>query len=280
MKRFRAIAAAFVPVLALAIAVASGAGALARAPARHSEVRLVAATKAIVPGERLWVGLHFRMDPGWHIYWVNPGDSGQPPTVKWDLPAGFRAGPLAWPAPKRLGKGTVVDYGYENEVLLLAALQSPAALAPGTRVRLAAGVQWLVCREICIPAKESVRLDLPVARRTVADPVTQSLFRRARAQLPRPVPRNWRVTAVDQGSRFVLSVLTGRREGSARFFPRVPDQVDNAKKQAVSPLANGVRLSLWKSDLLAKPVEILTGVIDLGNGRVYAVSSPVSPAGK
>jgi DsbC/DsbD-like thiol-disulfide interchange protein len=276
MKRFIAISAG--SVLALAMAVALGTRAPTQAPTRHSSVSLVAATEGVVPGRRLWVGLHFRMDPGWHIYWVNPGDSGQPPTVKWDLPAGFRAGSLAWPAPKRLGKGTVVDYGYENEVVLLAALQPPAALSPGARIRLAASVQWLVCREICIAAKQSVHLDLPVARRNIADPATQSLFRRARAQLPRPTPRDWRVTATDQGNQFVLSVLTGRSEASAVFFPRVPDQVDNAKKQAVSPLPRGVRLTLSKSDLLAKPVEILTGVLDLGNGRVYAISAPVSPA--
>jgi DsbC/DsbD-like thiol-disulfide interchange protein len=263
-------------VLALMLAAVLPLHAQKQVPNFHSRVELVAEKTAVVPGERLWVGVHFVMDPGWHIYWVNPGDSGQPPEIRWRLPAGFRAGEPAWPAPEWLGQGTVINYGYANDVLLLVPLIPPAKAASRDPVRLAADVNWLVCRDICITANAGVHLDLPVAGRAGIDSRSRSLFARARARLPKPAPRRWRTTAVDAGSHLVLTVRTGRRQTSARFFPLVPDQVDNARKQVANPLPGGVRLTLQKSDLLLKPIGILKGVLELGEGRAYVLSVPVA----
>jgi DsbC/DsbD-like thiol-disulfide interchange protein len=41
-------------------------------------------------------------DDGWHIYWQNPGDSGEPPRIKWQLPSGVTATALEWPTPMRM----------------------------------------------------------------------------------------------------------------------------------------------------------------------------------
>jgi DsbC/DsbD-like thiol-disulfide interchange protein len=59
----------------------------------------------------------FQDRPGWHVYWKNAGDAGEPPHMKWTLPDGIAAGPLEFPAPKRLPLGPLMDFGYENEVL-------------------------------------------------------------------------------------------------------------------------------------------------------------------
>ncbi len=59
------------------------------------------------------------LEKEWHVYWVNPGDSGEPPRVTWDLPAGITAGAIEWPAPRRLGTASIVDYGYEDAVMLI-----------------------------------------------------------------------------------------------------------------------------------------------------------------
>jgi hypothetical protein len=95
----------------------------------------------------MWVGVVFHLEPGWHIYWQNPGDSGEPPKIQWELPAGFRAGAVRWPQPIRLGSGSVVDYGYELEVLLAAPIERPAVLQPGLTAEIAAAVNYLVCRD-------------------------------------------------------------------------------------------------------------------------------------
>src|SRR5208337_1265104 len=89
----------------------------------HLKVELISEQATSPPGQPLWVGLLFRLEPGWHIYWQNPGDSGEPPKVQWNLPTGFAASSIRWPQPIRLGSGSVVDYGYEGQVLLMAPIQ-------------------------------------------------------------------------------------------------------------------------------------------------------------
>src|SRR5271169_101972 len=93
---------------------------LLRAPAwaidlqpRAVTASLWAERDGIAPGQSFTLGLRLSHAPGWHSYWVIPGDSGLPTRVTWRLPAGFSAGELQWPAPHRLAIGPLVDYGYE-----------------------------------------------------------------------------------------------------------------------------------------------------------------------
>ncbi len=69
--------------------------------------RLVAEHFTVFPGGTVAVALEQTIAPGWHTYWVNPGDVGQPTTLTWSLPPGWKAGPLQWPYPKRLPVGPV-----------------------------------------------------------------------------------------------------------------------------------------------------------------------------
>src|ERR1700730_7868018 len=72
---------------------------VASAAIPHGSVDLVAENQWIAPGRQAYYGLNFQIEKGWHIYWINPGDSGQPPRIVWHLPAGFSAGEIQWPAP-------------------------------------------------------------------------------------------------------------------------------------------------------------------------------------
>ena len=85
--------------------------------AQHLTVELLPLHDSIQPGGNDLVGLHFTLDKGWHVYWINAGDSGEPPTVKWTLPPGITAGAMQFPAPRRLPLGPLMDFGYEDEVL-------------------------------------------------------------------------------------------------------------------------------------------------------------------
>jgi hypothetical protein len=77
-------------------------------------VALISEAAGIEPGAALWVGLRQRIAPGWHTYWLNPGDSGEPPTIDWALPAGWRAGPIVWPLPERVPVGPLMSCGYST----------------------------------------------------------------------------------------------------------------------------------------------------------------------
>ncbi len=90
----------------------------------HGTLELVSDTSAISAGHEFTVGLQFKMERGWHIYWVNPGDSGEPPHVTWQLPKGLTAGDVMWPAPRKMGASTIVNYVYDGDVLLIAPIRA------------------------------------------------------------------------------------------------------------------------------------------------------------
>src|ERR1700744_3603630 len=127
----------------------------------HLTVQLVVPPAQIYPGQSFTAGVYFKLDQGWHIYWSNAGDSGEPPAIKWALPAGVTGGPLQFPAPKRLPLGPLMDFGYENEVLFPFSVDVAKNAKPGAAV-LHAKVDWLVCREVCIPGKAELDQDVQV----------------------------------------------------------------------------------------------------------------------
>jgi DsbC/DsbD-like thiol-disulfide interchange protein len=252
--------------------------------ASHAKVSLIAEDSAFQAGHSAWIGVLFDLEKGWHVYWVNPGDSGEPPKIQWQLPAGFRAGDIRWPVPVRLGTGTVIDYGYQDRVLLPAPLDVPANYNPAKPVTIAAEVRYLICREVCIPAKAQVTLAVPVAGGTPADAAARrEAFRNVRERWPKPLPAGWKVQASDEGKSFVLDVETGSRETKAQFFPIEEDQIDNAAPQTAAPTPRGIRLTLKKSDQLLKPIATLKGVVVLADGapdqalgREFEISVPVA----
>jgi DsbC/DsbD-like thiol-disulfide interchange protein len=250
--------------------------AVATAATAHTRLRLVSNAVTLEPGRPLDLGLLFDLDPHWHIYWSNPGDSGEPPVVRWRLPEGFQAAALEWPAPQRLVNGPLTDYGYQGRVLLLA----PVRVPPGIKqpeVTLSADVRWLVCSNVCVPAEASVSVALPV-KRALPQPDAQTigLFRTARRGLPRPLPPGWRVSAEDEGGAFRIRLWSGTKIRQASFFPLEFNQVENAKPQNSVPLAGGVEVTVEKSDQLLKPVRQLRGVLVIDGGRAYQITAAVN----
>jgi len=245
----------------------------AQLPAQpHLKVELISEQATSPPGQSLWVGLLFRLEQGWHIYWQNPGDSGEPPKVQWGLPTGFVAGSILWPQPIRLGSGSVVDYGYEGQVLLMAPIEGSSGRAARSMPGISADVKYIVCRDVCIPGRAHTTLSAPAG----ADWAPwRALFEQTRAQLPKPAPASWRVAAVSAQQHFILSVQARGQLPGASFFPLEPDQIDNSSPQDFAATHNGFRLTLKKSDQLTKPIPTLRGLIVVGPSRAFEISAPV-----
>ncbi len=258
-------------LLCCSLGVAAYAQAVAES---HAQVQLIAEESAYQPGRPLWVGVLFHLDGGWHVYWQNPGDSGTPPKIQWAVPQGFHAGATHWPRPMRMGKGSVIDYGYENQLLLMAPVMAPAnATGPAT---IAAEVKYVVCREICIPGK--AQLSLPVARST--DRVehfsdSHQLFQSTREQFPKPPPTAWRISGRSNKNSFELMVRGATSPKSATFFPLDPAVIDNSAQQALSAMDGGFALALEKSELLTKPVLSLRGVLDVPGMGAFELAVPI-----
>jgi thiol:disulfide interchange protein DsbD len=216
------------------------------------------------------------LEPGWHIYWINPGDSGQPPSFKWQMPAGFSAGEIRWPHPDRMQTSKeLIDYGYHDDVLLPLTIHPPSAISNRTSVEFGVEAKWLVCREVCIPEHAQLRLSLPVAATAITDPQHAQLFDKTEKLLPQPLPRTWKASAMSSKDGFALAIHARKPITKAEFFPLDPGQIDNAAPQELHPSKTGATLTLKKSDLLLKPIPILRGVLVVPGSPAYRIEAPV-----
>jgi len=257
---------------------AAGQAVSRQASAPYAKVDLIASGSAVTPGSDLWIGLRFQLDPGWHVYWRNPGDSGNPPVVRWQLPDGVRAGEIVWPAPERIPAGTLVNYGYSNGVVL----PVPLTIATGVAGPVTVGLQvkWLVCQELCVPGQARLELKLPLGAAENAEVSGwKRLIDQARAREPQPAPATWKARAASQKDDFVITIDTGARETQGVFFPIEVSQINDSAPQRVRALDRGLELTLRKSDQLRADPAGLTGVLALPGRPAYVITAPVSRSG-
>ena len=274
----------FGTMLGAAFAVMLTASAQAAGPIIPDDLvgaRLVAERPAVAAGQVLWVAVHFEVQPGWHIYWRDPGDSGLPTTVEWHLPTGFSAGDIAWPAPEHFVLGGIGNYGYAGSADLLVPITPPDRLDPGITAPLAAEVGWLACSDICVPGQASLKLDLPAAATPEPpDAAAAALFAAVRQRVPVPAPFEPRFAASADGLRLVVpaAAFEGLEQPAASFFPFDPNALDNAADPVQRRQGDAMELLFKKSsNPAATTPATLDGVLLLkgsnGPERVYAVSA-------
>jgi DsbC/DsbD-like thiol-disulfide interchange protein len=261
--------------------VAWGAAAHAQQPGReaagpHARLEMITGAAAPAAGRDLWIAARFHLEPGWHVYWVNPGDSGGPPTFDWTAPDGFSVAGISWPTPERLPLGPLVNYGYEGDVVLPMRVRVPAGYDGRAPVRLAARVRWLVCKDICVPGRGEVALSFPLPdaeRVRVAE--WSRAIEAARASTPVPAPRAWKASAISRRDDFVLVVDMDRAAARALFFPLEVSQINDSAEQVAEPSGSRLTLTLRKSRQLTGVPAVLRGVLVLSPAEAFVVEAPV-----
>lgn len=248
--------------------------------AQHLTAELTLLRPQVAAGGNVEAGLVLTMEDGWHVYWVNAGDSGEPPTIKWTLPKGITAGSLRFPPPSRLPLGPLMDYGYEGQVAYPFQLTATPSTAPG-KVHLDAHVTWLVCASQCFPGKAHLGLDVTVVPAAQAaslpEPALVGTLGEAIKKLPQPLPAAMSASALGDANSIGLTLHTGKRESNAEFYPLDPGQIDNPAPEGVEPLPDGVRVVLKRStDTPALPTT-LHGVLKFSEAESYDVTVPVKP---
>jgi len=225
---------------------------------------LIAETAQVNPGKAFTVAIRFQMEPGWHVYWRNPGDSGLAPTIKWDLPKSFAVSPIQWPCPKLFGEEPVLGFGYEKQVLLLADLTPPAELAIGQTVSIGAAIEWLACEELCLPGNAELRIELPVQSDAAGDSAHAPLIASYRLRVPRPARAwQWQAERRDNGVRLLAKPPAGFNVGllrNARFLPGAPWAAANALR-TWHPVDGGFALDIESAEFADETPSRVSGVL-------------------
>jgi thiol:disulfide interchange protein/DsbC/DsbD-like thiol-disulfide interchange protein len=250
----RLIALAFAALSLLVVTAAAARTAVTPVPPAGSqrtvriEAELVPMSAWVAPGSTAIVAIRQQIEPGWHTYWRNPGDSGGPTTLSWILPVGVVAGDILWPVPERQRLADLMNYGYSGRVFLPVPIEIPADARVGTTLPLVVKALFLVCSdEMCVPDELTLKLDLSVGEG--AAPLTPrwgSEIQTVVETAPRPAGIAARATLTDQ--TLILTAtggpLAGMETDRAWFFPFETGLIRHAAPQPGERGPNGVTLNL------------------------------------
>jgi len=146
------------------------------------ELKLISSHSKVAPGEIFKIGVFFKIDPGWHVYWKYPGEAGLPTVPNFILPAGYTIGEIHWPLPDRFVQGpNLSGFGYSDELLLTADATVPLNVSPG-EFQLSAKVRWLSCSDVCVPGRKEISLPINVGERLTGP--DKELFESWSSRLP------------------------------------------------------------------------------------------------
>ena len=215
----------------------------------HTQVELLADVSSVQPGQPFTVGLSLAPDPGWHTYWINPGDAGKPAELRWDAPEGLEFGNLAFPAPGFVPFMGMMSYGYNEPTLLLVDVAQTAPVA-GDMLVINARASWLVCDDkLCIPERANLSLEIPVAgaESAVADNEDWrvSAFADARALVPQPV--GWQATFHESDVDVVFELATPlslEDAASLYLFPEAEGIIDHTASQQIEVWSDRIRVAV------------------------------------
>lgn len=238
MKLFRNLAASFIALVGAASVCAAPSGITAAAAPTGSPfgagpgqpktvtVELVAKQTAGIPRATNEIGILLKHEPGWHTYWQFSGDSGYAPSVEWKLPRRWSVEQIGWPTPTKHKLGPITNFVYSGEVLLPFNLDIPWGTPYGSTYTLRAKVDYLACKEVCIPGTAEVSMRLPVEVAAKASR-TSGKFEKTLKSIPEKVTSEHITARMEDGRiRIDFAPLAGKIEKTVEFFPLSEGLVD------------------------------------------------------
>jgi len=273
---------ALLALLAAAFALAVPASAQVTGKSEHAEGTLLLERSAATPDDVFLGALRLKLADGWHVYWKNAGDSGLPPSAAWTSSPQVTTGEFRFPTPHPIPLATLMNYGYEHEVVLPFEVKISPNAKPGDQLTIGARFDYLICADICIPEDVTLSLTLPVAATPTIDQDASTIIAQTLPAIP--VPLTGSATVSRSGGIFKVAAVDPSLAAAAtsakwlRFFPYGPDILHPAP-QIVRIGPDGVSVEVKASDF-AKPGDVaLNGIIgvELQDGTMRGWEVPATP---
>jgi thiol:disulfide interchange protein len=210
-----------------------------------STIELLTESNLIEPGDELLVGFKFSLSPGWHTYWVNPGDAGEGASIKWNLPRDVKASKILWPGPERIPVEPLMTFGYENEVVLLTKIYT--SKNTDIPLTLNALVSWYTCKEICIPQEAEVSIPIKLGFKSPSS--SNKLLKQTLENVPTPFKGTYRVQSLDDSYIIQGQFENNKQYDSIYFFPRFYGLTDYVESQLYEKNKDSFSLQVQPSRL-------------------------------
>lgn len=212
----------------------------------QTEADLLLDHEVAAPGQTILAGVRLKMPAGWHTYWQNPGDSGMATKITWRLPRGVTAGDIQWPVPEKHDFEGFITYVYHDVVVLRVPL-TIGADAPLGPTEIRASLEWLECKETCVPGKGEVSAALTLAREPRKS-ANAAILEDWAKRLPvksddLKVTARWQDGESPDERKLVLSAVVPAGVTLADFFPHLDKSVEiGAATEVLSETATEINL--------------------------------------
>ena len=222
----------------------------------HARISLIKDHSDFVPGTSINIGLKVSMDKGWHTYWRNPGDSGGPIEIDWNLPKGFSVSDIKWPLPEKIEYPPLMTYGYEDFVIYPMVLSIPADYSDDY---FEMNADILICADVCIPESGKISSNL-------LDIESDSLIYEWLESVP---SKSLPITTSLNDNNLEIKFTFEREIKEIYFFPDENNSIDYSSKQNFYKKDDGYFLSI---KLFNDEFQNVSGVLDI-DGTGYNVSN-------
>ncbi|MEM9222280.1 MAG: protein-disulfide reductase DsbD domain-containing protein [Pseudomonadota bacterium] len=233
-----------VRMLAVCLSLFAFAGADLRAGEivdEHVSASFVVRNAVTAPGDTTDIAIRNVLADGWHSYWINPGDSGEPPHIEFDVDDPSSVGVAQFPTPSRMPYPPLINFGYKDEFTLLTSLRVPDDWPAGTPYRVPVRIDWLVCADICIPEGGTTEIEIPTD--ASSEPDSSVAFTFVQAEWALPEESDVAATYSREADTIYLTAPLGDAEGAV-FFPLERGIIDNAAEQTAVAAAEGDGMTL------------------------------------
>lgn len=268
-----------VKALPLPLLLCLASGVVAEEEPWGARMEIISENRVIAAGQPFEVGVHIRHREGFHSYWKNPGIVGFATQVDWELPEGFKAGPLEWPVPELVDMAGHTAHGYHEDVLLTATITPPETI-DADQVTLAARIAWMACSDSCHPGDDKFSLELPVGDKPGPDSKNTSLFKRARAGRPAPL-QGWSVELLSKVDAPEIMLQLTRRGAESPllenpYFFSSDGQVADGEPSITAEEDGGLLYTFTRAEFGPAGMKGLPGLLAWGpeGDRSFAVISP------
>jgi thiol:disulfide interchange protein DsbD len=260
--------------------------AVSSASAANTQARLILAQETARPGDTVLAGIHLHMNPGWHTYWKNSGQSGLPTTIDWQLPQGVSADAIQWPVPRKVPEQELTTYVFEDDAVLLVPLRISKEVPAGA-LQFKAKVDWLECKTQCISEHATIQATLNVGAESKSSR-DAPLLEQWRLKLPKPAnsvsPIAWWSQKSSADSRsLIIEWNAAGKISAADFFPESAESFEiQPSTEKLSAPQDKVRLRAMVKKSSGDWPQKVAGLLIEQSGneqRVYEADLAVAESG-
>lgn len=234
------------------------------------------------PGGTAMLAIAMQPSPGWHGYWLNPGDAGLGMSLDWKLPVGFKAGEPLYPVPDTLLIAGLMNHVYKGEYAVLVPLKVPASAKPGSVVPVTLDAQWLACTdEVCVPERGRMTAQIRIGEVAAKSYIR---FDHWRARLPAPLDAPARFALTGDTLRLAIPLPASAPLDAPHVFVASDRVIDYAAPQIFSRSGDTLVIELRRPATAPATRQGIAGVLRLGAsgmGLSFAASpGAVPPTGE